>query len=117
MRASLENFANDTTMHGASKIILSRGRLRRCIWLLTFIAAWTMFVIQICFVLHNYFTFQKKISIEVVYGGVPFPDITICSNRRQDFYELYKDIRSEQGPVELLSEPVEYDSPQTEAAT
>ena len=90
IKDSVESFANETSMHGASKIILNKSRIGRWIWLLTFFGAWTMFAIQICSVIQNYFAYQTKVNIEVGYGGVPFPDVTICSNRGWDFYETYK---------------------------
>ena len=90
IKDSVESFANETSMPGASKILLNKSRIGRWMWLLTIFAAWTMFVVQICAVIQNYFAYQTKVNIEVGYGGVPFPDITVCSNRGWDFFEAYK---------------------------
>ena len=83
-------FGGSTTMHGAPKVILSKSPLRRRVWLLIFLCAWAMFVTQTYLVCSRYFSYPKRVSVELVSEGVPFPSITLCKMRGLDFYVLYR---------------------------
>ena len=90
MKENLEHFANSTTMHGASRVILSKSPLQRWIWLAVFLSAWTMFITQTWLVCQNYLTYPTKINVEINYGNVAFPAITLCNMRGLDFYATHK---------------------------
>ena len=72
----------------APKAILSKSPLRRCVWLLIFLCAWAMFVAQTYLVCDRYFSYPKRVSVELVSEGVPFPSITLCRMGGLEFYVL-----------------------------
>ena len=49
-----------------------------------------MFLAHTTIVVKNYTTYPKKVTIEVVSGGVPFPAVTLCNMRGLDFYTIRK---------------------------
>jgi len=90
MKASdiLLNFANRTTLHGVPKVIEARSAVSRCIWAVICITASLIFAVQISEVLRRFFSFPKKVTIEVVAIPVPFPAISLCNMRNLDFTVL-----------------------------
>ena len=84
----LENFANQTTMHGVPKVIHSRNNLTRFFWSVVCIAAGAMFCMQMSEVLRRYFSYPKKVTVEVVPTPVPFPAVSLCNMRNLDIYIL-----------------------------
>jgi len=90
MKASdiLLNFANRTSLHGVPKVIEARSAVSRCIWAVICITASLIFAVQISEVLRRFFSFPKKVTIEVVAIPVPFPAISLCNMRNLDFNVL-----------------------------
>ena len=89
----VKSFANETSMHGAAKVILSKSPVKRALWLLIFVGAWTMFISQTALVMIDYFSYPKKVSVAVVKAKddhVPFPDVTVCNMRPLNFYSVKK---------------------------
>ena len=88
LRDVLEKFANGTTMHGVPKVINARSTFARCFWSLVCVAAGAMFCMQMSEVLQRYFSYPKKVTVEVVPAPVPFPSISLCNMRNLDVYVL-----------------------------
>ena len=88
-RRHLLKLGDSTMMHGAPKVILSKSSLRRRVWLLIFLCAWAMFVTQTYLVCRRYFSYPKRVGIDLVTEGVPFPSITLCKMRSLDFYVMH----------------------------
>lgn len=88
IRRVLEQFANQTTMHGIPKVIHSRSTMARCFWSMICITAGAMFCMQMSEVLHRYFSYPKKVTVEVVPTPVPFPAISLCNMRNLDILTL-----------------------------
>src|SRR5688572_4251533 len=86
----VEHFASYTTMHGFSRIVASRSSPKRLAWIIVFATAWIIFTIQMSFVLRSYFEYPKKLTTDIVLGGVPFPAITLCNLGSFDFYTVYR---------------------------
>ncbi|KAK2154562.1 hypothetical protein LSH36_265g03022 [Paralvinella palmiformis] len=84
----LDIFANHTTMHGLPKVIHAKSTLSRIFWSIVCIAAGAMFCMQMSEVLRRYFSYPKKVTVEVVPTPVPFPAISLCNMRNLDFYTL-----------------------------
>ncbi len=84
----LEDFANQTTMHGVPKVIQAKSIVSRLFWTVICIAAGSMFCMQMSEVLRRYFSYNKKVTVEVVPTPVPFPSISLCNMRNLDFYTL-----------------------------
>jgi len=90
MKASdiLLNFASRTSLHGVPKVIEARSAVSRCIWIVICVTASLIFAVQISQVLRRFFSFPKKVTIEVVAIPVPFPAISMCNMRNLDFNVL-----------------------------
>lgn len=91
MKQTLEEltvFANQTTMHGVPKIILARSLFGRIVWSVICLVAGLMFFAQLTEILTRYFSYPKKVTVEVVPVSVPFPAVSLCNMRNLDFYVL-----------------------------
>jgi len=84
----LQRFADSTTMHGVPKVILARSAVTRCIWSVVCLLAGGIFCVQMTEVLRRYFSYPKKVTVEVVSTPVPFPSVSLCNMRNLDFYIL-----------------------------
>ena len=84
----LENFAKQTTLHGVPKVILARSPITRCFWSFVCVTAGAIFCVQISEVLRRFFSYPKKVTVEVVSTPVPFPSVSLCNMRNLDFYIL-----------------------------
>ena len=84
----LQTFAAHTSLHGVPKVINARSPLARIFWSLVCITACAMFCLQMSEVLTRYFSYPKKVTVEVVPTPVPFPAISICNMRNLDIHVL-----------------------------
>ena len=75
----LENFANRTTMHGVPRIIHAESLHARIFWSIICIAAFGMFLWQCAILLNRYYSFPKKVNVEIIQRPVQFPSVTICN--------------------------------------
>ena len=90
LRKHLENFAQNTSMHGFGRVILTKKPEKRVAWVIVFVAAWALFAYQLTSVMTKYFEYSKKTTTEFVAGGAPFPAITLCNMQSLDFYAIHK---------------------------
>ena len=77
-------FAGGTTMHGIPKAIRARSPVGRLFWSIVCLAAASMFCMQFIQLLQKYYSYPKKVTIEVVPSAVPFPSISLCNMRNLD---------------------------------
>src|SRR6218665_1989822 len=105
----VKRFAKYTTMYGVSQIVASKATPKRLTWIVLCITAWIFFTIQMSFVLRSYFEYPKKLTTDIVLGGVPFPAITLCNLGSFDFFTVY---RLSQG-ISLLQKPDDEDTAET----
>jgi len=90
LRKHLEHFAQNTSMHGFGRVILTKKPEKRVAWVIVFLSAWALFAFQLTSVLATYFKYSKKTTIEFAAGGAPFPAITLCNMQSLDFYVIDK---------------------------
>nr|URS64682.1 FMRFamide-gated sodium channel 1 [Malacoceros fuliginosus] len=88
IRDVMTKFAEQTTMHGVPKVINAKSSMGRLFWSLVCLAAGAMFCLQMSEVLQRYFSYPKKVTVEVVPTPVPFPSISICNMRNLDVHIL-----------------------------
>src|SRR6218665_3903089 len=86
----VENFAQNTSMHGFGRIILTKKPEKRVAWVIVFLSAWALFGFQLTSVLTKYFEYSKKTTTQLVAGRAPFPAITLCNMQSLDFYVIHK---------------------------
>lgn len=86
----LDAFASGTTMHGVPKAIKSRSTVGRVFWSIICFAAASMFCFQFAQLLTKYYSYPKKVTIEILPLAVPFPAISLCNMRNLDIIVLNK---------------------------
>ncbi|XP_075021731.1 epithelial sodium channel subunit gamma isoform X4 [Calonectris borealis] len=82
----------NTNTHGCRRIVVSRGRLRRFIWILLTLSAVGLILWQCAELLMNYYS--ASVSVTVQFQKLPFPAVTIC-NINPYKYSSMKDYLSE----------------------
>ena len=75
-------------MHGMPKAIESHSMVARIFWSVVCLCAATMFCVQFVQLLQKYFSYPKKVTIEIVPAAVPFPAISLCNMRNLDVMVL-----------------------------
>ena len=88
LRNLLHEFAGGTTMHGMPKAIRAHSTAARIFWSVVCILAASMFCVQFAQLLQKYFSYPKKVTIEIVPAPVPFPAISLCNMRNLDVVVL-----------------------------
>ena len=84
LREILDSFSSETTVHGLPKVIKSRSRTGRLFWMFACILTITVCAAQFVQLLTKYYSYPKKVTIEVVTEHVPFPSISLCNMRNLD---------------------------------
>ena len=97
LRKHLEHFAQNTSMHGFGRVILTKKPEKRAAWVIVFLSAWALFAYQLTSVLTKYFEYSKKTTTEFVSGGAPFPAITLCNMQSLDFYAMHNFMKAIEG--------------------
>ncbi|OWK51577.1 epithelial sodium channel subunit gamma [Lonchura striata] len=67
----------NTNTHGCRRIVVSRGRLRRLLWILLTLSAVGLILWQCAELLMNYYS--ASVSVTVQFQKLPFPAVTICN--------------------------------------
>ena len=80
----MHSFADGTTMHGIPKAIRAKSFTGRMFWSIVCLAATSMFTLQFVQLLQKYYSYPKKVTIEVLPLSVPFPAISLCNMRNLD---------------------------------
>src|SRR6218665_3947591 len=90
LRKHLEHFAQNTSMHGFGKVILTKKPEKRAAWVIVFLAAWALFAFQLTKVLTKYFEYSKKTTTEFAAGGAPSQKIPLYNMQIFFLYEKNK---------------------------
>ncbi|CAM2099950.1 epithelial sodium channel subunit gamma [Caretta caretta] len=70
-------YCMNTNTHGCRRIVVSRGRLRRFIWILLTLSAVGLILWQCAELVMSYYT--ASVSVTVQFQKLPFPAVTICN--------------------------------------
>ncbi|KAM3661986.1 epithelial sodium channel subunit gamma [Ammospiza maritima maritima] len=88
----------NTNTHGCRRIVVSRGRLRRLLWIVLTLSAVGLILWQCAELLMNYYS--ASVSVTVQFQKLPFPAVTICninpykySAMKEYLYELDKETK------------------------
>lgn len=71
-------------MHGVPNAIRARSTTGRVVWCIVCLSAACMFGLQLTQLLRRYFSYPRKVVIEVVPLAAPFPSISLCNMRNLD---------------------------------
>ncbi|XP_062999733.1 amiloride-sensitive sodium channel subunit gamma [Elgaria multicarinata webbii] len=70
-------YCMNTNTHGCRRIVVSRGRLRRCLWILLTLTAVGLILWYCAQLVMNYYV--ASVSVTVHFHKLPFPAVTICN--------------------------------------
>ena len=77
-------FANGTSMHGVPRIINARSIVARIFWSVICIGAFTMFTINCGILLSRFYSYPKKVNVEIIQRPVQFPWVSVCNSGHMD---------------------------------
>ena len=77
-------FADGTSMHGVPKIINARSLVGRVFWSIICFCAFFMFMWQTSYLLQRYYSYPKKVNMEILQRPIPFPAVTVCNTGHLD---------------------------------
>ncbi|KAM4605830.1 epithelial sodium channel subunit alpha [Discoglossus pictus] len=108
-RELFEFFCNNTTIHGAIRLVCSRNnRMKTAFWLVLFLATFGLMYWQFGLLFGQYFSYPVSIVVNVNSDRLPFPAVTVCTlnpyrysyilddlnqldkSTQQTLFELYK---------------------------
>ncbi|EGW13021.1 Amiloride-sensitive sodium channel subunit gamma [Cricetulus griseus] len=70
-------YCMNTNTHGCRRIVVSRGRLRRLLWILFTLTAVALIIWQCALLVFSFYT--VSVSIKVHFQKLDFPAVTICN--------------------------------------
>uniref|UniRef100_A0A0N8ETZ8 Epithelial sodium channel subunit gamma n=1 Tax=Heterocephalus glaber TaxID=10181 RepID=A0A0N8ETZ8_HETGA len=70
-------YCMNTNTHGCRRIVVSRGRLRRLLWILCTLTAVALIIWQCALLVFSFYT--VSVSIKVHFQKLDFPAVTICN--------------------------------------
>ena len=85
MHMVFREFADGTSMHGVPRIINARSLPARVFWSIICLGAFGMFLWQCGILLERYYSYPKKVNVEIAQRPIPFPSVTVCNT---DFLDL-----------------------------
>ncbi|XP_061455808.1 amiloride-sensitive sodium channel subunit gamma [Rhineura floridana] len=77
LRELMHWYCMNTNTHGCRRIVVSRGRLRRFLWILLTLTAVGLILWYCVQLVMNYYT--ASVSVTVQFRKLPFPAVTICN--------------------------------------
>jgi len=79
VKTAFQDFANSTSLHGVPRIINARSLVYRCFWSIICFSAFMVFAWSASNLLSQYYSYPKKVNVEVVQRPVPFPAVSVCN--------------------------------------
>ena len=80
----LEEFAYGTSMHGVPRIIKAKSMHARIFWSIICLGAFLMFLWQSAILLERFYSYPKKVNVEIVQKPIPFPSVSVCNTDHMD---------------------------------
>ena len=77
-------FADATSMHGVPRIINAQSVPARIFWSIICFAAFGMFFWQTAILLQRYYSYPKKVNVQIVQRPVQFPWVSVCNTKHLD---------------------------------
>ena len=84
MVSIIHRFGRQTSMHGVPNAIRAHSMTGRVFWCLVCVVAACIFGFQLTQLLRKYFSYPRKVVIEVLPLAAPFPSISLCNMRNLD---------------------------------
>lgn len=80
-----QSFAEGTSLPGIPRVILAESRISCVFWIIVCLVCASMFLWGLSDIMTLYFSYPKKVTVELVAEPVPFPSVTMCNMRSFDF--------------------------------
>nr|XP_060642414.1 amiloride-sensitive sodium channel subunit gamma [Anolis sagrei ordinatus] len=77
LRELMQWYCMNTNTHGCRRIVVSRGRLRRALWIMLTLGAVGLILWYCAQLVMNYYV--ASVSVTVQFHKLPFPAVTICN--------------------------------------
>ncbi|XP_077173194.1 epithelial sodium channel subunit gamma [Paroedura picta] len=77
LRELMRWYCMNTNTHGCRRIVVSRGRLRRALWILLTLTAVGLILWYCAQLILNYY--MASVSVTVKFHKLPFPAVTVCN--------------------------------------
>ena len=90
---TVQNFANNTSLHGASRIVHSHPLCKRLFWIWIFFSAFSILTFNVSQLLLKYLAYEVRFNIAIDRSALINPQITLCNMRLFDelmLRELYR---------------------------
>lgn len=84
INTALNNFASSASMHGVPRIINASSVPAKVFWSLVCVGAFLTFIWTGANLLNQYFSYPKKVNVEIIQRPVPFPSVTVCNTDHLD---------------------------------
>ncbi|XP_063818482.1 amiloride-sensitive sodium channel subunit alpha isoform X2 [Pseudophryne corroboree] len=92
-RELFEFFCNNTTIHGAIRLVCSRNnRMKTAFWLVLFLACFGLMYWQFGLLFGQYFSYPVSINVNVNSGRLLFPAVTVCTLNPYRYHPILADL-------------------------
>nr|BAI66492.2 epithelial sodium channel ENaC alpha subunit [Hynobius nigrescens] len=105
-RELFEFFCNNTTIHGAIRLVCSaHNRMKTAFWVVLFIASFGLLYWQFGLLFGQYFSYPVSINMNVNSDKLLFPAVTVCTLNPYRYTAVLEDLRE----LDRLTEQTLYD--------
>ncbi|XP_069610197.1 amiloride-sensitive sodium channel subunit alpha [Ranitomeya imitator] len=92
-REMFEFFCNNTTIHGAIRLVCSRNnRMKTAFWLVLFLVTFGLMYWQFGLLFGQYFSYPVSISVNVNSNKLFFPAVTVCTLNPYRYQSIQDDL-------------------------
>ena len=78
-RLLMQEFTDQTTLHGLPKVIRAQSACKRLVWSLLLVASLIALFYQASRLVDQFISFRKTVSVNIDHNAIDFPVVTICS--------------------------------------
>ncbi|KAM5140661.1 epithelial sodium channel subunit alpha [Mantella aurantiaca] len=92
-RELFEFFCNNTTIHGAIRLVCSRNnRMKTAFWLVLFLVTFGLMYWQFGLLFGQYFSYPVSINLNVNSDRLMFPAVTVCTLNPYRYHSILDDL-------------------------
>lgn len=109
-RELFEFFCNNTTIHGAIRLVCSRNnRMKTAFWLVLFLVTFGLMYWQFGLLFGQYFSYPVSINVNVNSDRLLFPSVTVCTLNPYRYHSILSDLdRLDRDTQQLLFSLYQY---------
>ncbi|CAH2322730.1 amiloride-sensitive sodium channel subunit alpha [Pelobates cultripes] len=109
-RELFEFFCNNTTIHGAIRLVCSRNnRMKTAFWLVLFLVTFGLMYWQFGLLFGQYFSYPVNINVNINTDKLNFPAVTVCTLNPYRYQSILKDLEElDQDTQQILFDLYQY---------